>query len=1811
MNEKSRKFVASFISIFSMSTFRTTFTFLFVCLILAAGLPGCKSTQSADTEHPLVVAYTSGIISILSPVRIVLTDDAMKEKPQAGDPLNADVLKFSPSVAGKAYWVNENTIEFVADESFKPGQEYTVKFGISKITDVGDAAKNFTFILNTIIPTFYSQIDGLSLYNRTTPNLYYLTGSVTASDFIPVEKIKGLLTVKSDKIAPEVKWEHDFALNKHFFRIDSIKSLQNKYDINFVWNGKSIGYAYDDEESITVPAENEFGLIDIQVVHTPEQYVQCTFSEPIDEKQKLVNYFSLSNKVNLRFAVDLNIVKVYPVARETGTYELTIEKGLKTTTGKRLSESITREVVFERLKPAVKFVGKGVILPNSKGLHLTFQTVNYQSVDVEVYRIYENNILQFLQINKLDESDEIYRVGKRIFNTRINLSEKKAVNLTTWNTFSLDLAKMIEPEQGAIYRVTLTGYGKIGSEDDDDYYYYDYYEAQRARTRNVLATDIGLTAKTGDNKDIYVMASNLITTHPMLGVSLKAYNSVNQQVGEAVTDKDGLAVIKCSETPSVIVAQEGKQKSYLRLDYNSLSLSNFDVSGVTVQSGLKGYIYGERGVWRPGDTLFLAFMLEDKNKTLPANHPVNFELRDPNGQVANKQVKTSGQNGLYAFTVPTNSDALTGVWEAVIDVGGERFRKSLKIETVKPNRLKIDLKPDHTPVLSSEGFKGKMSVHWLHGAVARNLAVRVNARLSQTKTSFKDYPGFIFDDAYKSFGSEEMTLIEGKLDNNGEMSFQKDIDVSGSPGMLRMFVSTRVFEEGGDFSIDEYVTNYSPYASYVGIKAPKGDGYYNRLEINEEQTFDIATVDESGKPVSRRDMEVNIYKVGWSWWWYSMRGYANYSDSRFETPVYSGTVSTQNGKGQFRHTWNDNGYYVIRVTDPESGHTTATPLYVSYRYWYGGEGDDGGAATMLQLTASKPAYNVGENAVVTFPASKGAKVLVNIEAGATVKRTFWVDCESSEGSINFITTEDMVPNVFVSISLIQPHAQTENDAPIRLFGVVPLMVEDPQTRLHPVMDMPDILRPEEPFKVKVSEKNGQVMSYTLAVVDDGLLDLTRFKTPDPWSTFYAREALGIRTWDIYDFVIGAYGGKIEQLFAIGGDDEAASSESSSKAQRFKPVVKYLGPFTVEKGKSNEHNITLPPYIGSVRTMIVATNGRGFGSAEKTTPVRKPLMTLATMPRVIGPGEDVWLPVTVFTMEDNIKQVNVEIKASDIFKIEGTNKQNVSFDAQGDKTVYFKLNVKDYTGIGKITAMVSSGNEKAEHSIEIDVRNPNPTVYTFAESLVEPGKSWEGEYTLPGMQGTNKATLEASYIPPINLGRRLNYLINYPHGCIEQTTSAAFPQLFLDDVMDLNANSKKNIETNMKAALNRLRLFVTPQGGFGYWPGNHTPNSWGSSYAGHYMLEAESKGYALPAGLKQSWLRYQTDRAKNWRSNEGGDIEQAYRLYTLALAKQPDLSAMNRLMEYEHLSVQAKWRLAAAYALAGKPETAKSLTANVGTKTAPYQSNFNESFGTSARDQAMILETLTLLQDRTTAFGLVKIISDELNSNKWMGTQTTAYSLLAVSKYAAGEKGSREINVEYTDAGKTQSLKSKMPMVQADLNVEGKTGGDKVKLQNKSEVPLYVRITASGIPAPGNEKASAHELDIKVRFTGKDGADIDYARLPQGTDFKAIVTVTNPGNMGYYTNLILSEIFPSGWEIVNTRLNDGNASNNSSAYDYIDIRDDRVYTYFSLSPSAKKTFEVQLSAAYRGKFYLPAFSCEAMYDASIAANTEGKWVEVVE
>jgi alpha-2-macroglobulin len=1821
-----------------------------------------------------ISAFTSGTISVQSTIRVELAKEM--QAVEVNSEVDKKLFSFSPGISGKAYWIDNRTVEFRPEKPLKQDTRYIAKFYLSKLIQVPKKFKVFEFDFNSMKQAVAVEVEGYQPYVLTSLKWNNVTGTLRTADVADNAAVEKILTATQNDKKLNVSWTHLSESKTHQFKIDSVLRSEDSSKVVIEWNGSPIDADNKGKEEVKIPSVNDFYALEAKLQQEPNQHISIRFSDPIDPKQDLEGLITFDNNSStLTFEVDGMYIKAYPSSKQNGSVTVNVEKGIKNVAGSKLKNRQTFQVVFENIKPAVRLVGKGVILPDSKGLIFPFEAVNLKAVDLRIIKIFENNVTQFLQVNQLDGTNELKRAGRMILKKTIRLDSEKPISYNDWNLFSIDLADLIKQEPGAIYRVQISfkkAYstypcsGENSEEDkenmtsvqaanpdedeietaywdtpdryyNDEYYYgynYDYdwserddpcndsyyYASRVTLSRNVLASNMGIIAKGASDNTITVAVTSLITTKPMSGVEVEAYDYQRQKIGSAKTDNDGFCTIALPRKAFILIARDGSQRGYLKVDDGTaLSLSNFDVSGESIQKGLKGYIYGERGVWRPGDTVFLTFVLEDKLKKLPDNHPVILEVIDPQGKLHKRLVKTSGVNGFYQFNFNTLDSDPTGNWVTYIKVGGSVFSKNLKIETVKPNRLKINF-DFGTDVIKGSIQSATLNAKWLHGAPAKNLRANVAVTLSSTNTSFKGYDGYEFDDPTKKYTSEDQTILDDNLDENGNKEVNASISVGdNAPGMLRANFVTRVFEPGGEFSIDRNNVLYSPYDAYVGIKPPEDEFGY--LYTDTAQPFQVATVSPEGKPLSRRDLEFKIYKMEWRWWWDSDEDQlANYVNSTYTTPVFEKKVSTINGKAKvsFKLSYPDWGRFLVRVTDPESGHSTGKIVYFDWPGWRGraNRGDNMGA-TMLTFTTDKKTYKVGDKATITVPSSEGSRMLVSLETGSQVLKQWWVETEAKVTKTSFEVTEKMTPNIYVYVSLIQPHAQTLNDLPMRMYGIMPITVEDPATHLYPLINMVDVMEPEKTTTIKVSEKNNHSMTYTLAIVDEGLLDLTRFKTPDPWPSFYGREALGVKTWDLYDYVMGAFGGEIESLFAIGGDGEGEKKAGDGqKANRFKPIVKVLGPFTLKSG-TNKHDITLPQYVGSVRVMVVAGENGAFGSTEKTVPVRMPLMVLATMPRVVGPGEEVSLPVSVFAMEKRIKNVTVEVIPNEFFQLLDSKSQSISFKQPDESDLSFRMKVASREGVGKVKVIARCGNEKAEYNIEINVRNPNSKMVEYSEAILDIGKTSDIAFKVFGTQGTNKITLEVSSIPPIDLSRRLGYLLTYPYGCVEQTTSGAFPQLYLDKFVELNDAAKKRRENNINYAINRINSMMVSSGGIGYWPGAYYADEWGSNYAGHFLIEAEKLGFNLPSGFRSNWLKYQQKQARNWTLGKNVTYEydrysqeliQAYRLYTLALAGEAETGAMNRLKEISDLTVAAAWRLAAAYALINQTDVAKQIISRKRPelKTYPW---FNATFGSEERDWAMMLETLSLIKDRTTAFGYVKKLSEALSNMSWMSTQSTAYALLGISKFLDVEKTSNEIKFTYSAGGKAGvKVETHVPVAQIELDVRS---SGKVNISNTGKGLLYARIVSEGIPETGPQEKIEDNLQMTVEFLDTDGGKIDISQITQGTDFMAKVTIYNTYRNGSLTNMALRQVFPSGWEISNARMDrEGVNEESVSDFTYQDFRDDRVFTFFDMAYSASKTFVVRLNAAYTGKFYFPGTICEAMYEPSVKAFLPGEWVEVV-
>ena len=1669
-------------------------------------------------------------------------------------------------------------------------------------------------------------------------------------------------------------------LTRYQFCINQIPRDTEDYQLTITANGSPARIDQTQSEEVLIPAKDSFRFLSATRIDEPENGIEVVFSAPLSDTQDLKGLIEIPELSSSVFQIKENRVFIYFEANQLSKLTLNIHEGVKSSQGKTLGTSHSISFSEINLKPQVEMLTTAAILPDSKSLIIPFRAVNLYAVDLSVIRIFENNVLMFMQTNSLASANELRRSGRLVYKKTLWLGKDTSKDIHNWENYSIDLAGLIRQEPGAIYRVILSfrqeysaypcggvdnqdikfadnntpdGLMKVSgsalSEADEAvwdtpeaYYYYNggtmdwsvyrwkerdnpchpsyYMNSDRAAACNVFASNLGMIVKRNSLNKLWIAVSNILDTNPVGKAQVTVYNFQLQPIGKGETNGEGFVEISSKGTPFIVVAEAEKQKAYVRVvDGEEQSVSRFDVGGKEIQKGLKGFIYGERGVWRPGDTLHISFILEDREKRIPDKHPVALEIYNPKGQFYTKMISTQGMNGFYTFDVPTQAGDPTGLWNAYIKVGGTTFHKGLRIETIKPNRLKINLTLPKILQSTDKNVTVPLTSAWLTGATASKLKAKVEMSLSKVNTQFKNYGQYIFNDPATDFTTIKTDVFDGILNAEGKAGVTLKVPAAtNAPGMLNATFTTRVFEPGGDASIYTQSIPFSPFVSYVGINLNQPKGKY--IETDKDHVFDIVTVNSQGQPVNRSNLEYKIYRISWSWWWEnSDESFGTYINNSSITPVASGKLQTSGGKTtfKFRVDYPSWGRYLVYVKDKDSGHATGGTIYVDWPESRGRSNKtDPSGIKMLTFSLDKDSYEIGETATAIIPAAAGGRALVSIENGSSVLHREWIEV-TNEGDTKytFEITPEMTPNVYLHISLLQPHAQTINDLPIRMYGIAPVFVTNRQTVLQPQIQMPEVLRPETDFNVTVSEKSGKPMTYTLAIVDDGLLDLTNFKTPDPWNEFYSREALGIRTWDMYDNVLGASAGAYSSLFSVGGD--ATLKPADAKANRFKPVVKFIGPFYLEKGRQQTHTLKLPMYVGSVRAMVVAGQDGAYGNAEKTAFVRTPLMLLSTLPRVLSIQEEITVPVNVFAMEKQVKNVTVSLQASGGgVQIEGSHQQSLTFNRPGDQLVFFTLKTGNKTGKATIKLTASGGGQQTKETIEIEVRNPNPIVTLRSSEWIETGQNKELSYQLGSLSANNLIKLEVSRIPSVDISRRFDFLYNYQHHCTEQLTSKALPLLFIAQFKTIDTREAEKIKANVQEAIRQIYARQLPNGGFVYWPGNAVADEWISSYTGMFLTLAQEKGYAVHANVLNKWKRFQRAAAQNWRMPQEAnnwqqwqsELQQAFRLYTLALAGAPEYGAMNRMKEQPGLSIQAKWRLAAAYALTGKMKPAEELVYNAETTVIPY-SSMNQIYGSSDRDEAMILETLLLMNRERDALQQAKVVSKNLSQENWFSTQSTAFALMAMGRLA--EKLSGSLDFTWTWNGKQQpAVKSAKAVFEKEISTSPKSGTVAVKNQGKGalSVDLITRTQLLNDTLP----AISDNLRMDIRYASMDGKPMSVNDIRQGTDFTAIASISNTSGTTDYTNLALTHIIPSGWEVYNERMTvpeaepqetTDSSGNVSGQYTYQDIRDDRVLTYFNLRRGETKIFTIRLQATYAGNFILPAVQCEAMYDVNVQARSK--------
>ncbi len=1807
--------------------------------MLVLGLVSCKKTVAPihidESYGEYIYGHTTGIISASDAVYIQLAKSV--DGSLVGTKVADGIFTISPSIKGTAYWQDSKTISITPDVPWTYDETYTFTVDLQRIYEEAE--------ITEANPSFSLHIQPLRLKIRTNEPTYskesvILNGWIKSTENTEHTEIEKLLSVSQKGNSNlNITWQHHSDKN-HNFTIDGIDRKNDISQLKLKWKGNDLDGKFSGSRSFRILPKGVFSVVNTELSQEGSKSIKISFSDGLDSKQNLSGLISVKDhKGKCTFDIGTNTIDVYPPKSVNGKFTLIVDKSIKRYDGTTLKRGYEIDLSFDPTPPKVILSGKGVIVPSTEEVIFPFRAQNLKGVTVEVFKIYQDNVLQFLQHNKISSNYGLHPVGRIIHQQHVDLTTISTEdNSNGMVRYALDISKFTELDLGAIYQVRIAfsmadvhdypckeehrvasavlaqrdGYTTIMREsygqgyqwsDRNDPCKSSYYTNDRFVMRNIFSSNIGIITKMNAANEVLTTITDLRDVSPTQNATLEYYDYQQQLITTTSTDSKGIAKTILERKPAFLIVKSDGQYGYESLqDRDANSLSDFNVSGRKKSDGIDGYIYGERGVWRPGDTIFLDFVLEDKLHSLPSEHPVSIAVDD--ARVKNQYRKTATQHvgGIYHFSIPTLSSAVTGNWRATVKVGGKKFRKNLKVETVKPNRIKVAY--DKESLDMSEKSQITLTADWLHGVPASDLKAKVDMSLIPVKTVFDGYKSYHFDDPARKMKSYPFQIYDGLLDGSGKSSISIKKDKAWMPaGKLKARLEAKIFEKGGNFSIDSYTIPVDIYESYVGLQIPTNRWGSKYISQKSPKPIEIVLVDKDGKPLRNKSLNIGLYQARWNWWY--DRGHSGryqYNSSNHLGAIQKKTIKTDaQGKASYHPILSGYGNYMVRVCDEETGHCTGGMFYTG-NYYRGSTNQEG--PSQLIFKSDKTSYSTGEDINLEIPSTKDSKIFVSIENGSKVLQAFWIDGKKDITKLSIPTDAEMNSNIYIHAHLVQPHHNGENDLPMRMYGVIPVSVIDKSSQLTPEISMPDEIQPNNQYKITVSEKSGKPMFYTLAVVDEGLLSLTRYKTPDPWNQFYSKQALGVKTWDMYDYVLSGYGGTVDQYISIGGDAAFANMDNVDDVNRFVPVVRHLGPYRLSAGQTTSHRLTMPNYIGAVRVMAVARYDDKYGSTDKIVPVKKPLMVQTTLPRVLGPGESLSLPANIWAMEDNIRNVSISLETSDNISVVGSTTNTLAFSRKGDQLTHFDIKVGSETGAATFKTSASSGNESAYEEINIVIRNPNPYTSEVLAQTLQPGETWTTPYSSFGSPGTNEGILEVSNLPSVNFGRRLRYLIRYPYGCIEQTTSSVFSQLYLDDLTDLDVNQALKTENNIIAGIKRLGQFQKNSGGFTYWIGNRDISNWGTNYAGHFLLEAKDKGYAVPSQMLKDFVKYQTKASTTYSD---GALHQAYRLYTLARAGEPNVGAMNRLRNQDKLSQTATYFLAAAYALIGQKKAATDLIHKVSTEIEAYSETGN-TYGSHVRDMAIIAMAQHKIGNQADAISMITNISRFLGSNNWYSTHTTGFALSAMGQIYS-EYAKDDLKYTYSLTGNKEAVQTPKSMSQKTIDIVKYPQGE-ITVTNNSTTIQFAKVILSGKRPPLDiVKAAAKHIKLSLAYTDTDGKAIDPTVIRQGTDFFVTATVQNLGTRSYNIDeLALSQIFPSGWEIQNDRIS-GDQSN-PEGIDYQNIRDDRVYTFFDIYGKKTKVIKTRLTAAYAGRFYLSPTVVEAMYDNEIQANTEGKWIEVV-
>jgi len=1483
------------------------------------------------------------------------------------------------------------------------------------------------------------------------------------------------------------------------------------------------------------------------------------------------------------------------------SYLVTLRKGLRGRIGGTLKEEYDSNVAFGELEPAISFSNnKSVFLSGKGSRQVEVSITNIEKVKVLISKIYESNILAAHRYgyapadsrNSEDENEDYYEeptgdlaLGEVIFEKEIDTrSLPKNGNS---RIFKFDPEDRL-PEFKGIYHI------KIRS--TKNYWLSD--------SRFISLSDIGLIAREARDR-VIVIASSISTAAQLDGVQVAVYGSNNQVLGLGTTNNEGVADVALIRKqfagfrPAMIVAKTANDFNYLPFNTTRVNTSRFEVGGKRSNiTGLDAFIYAERDIYRPGERVNFSVILRDRFWKSPGELPVKMKFLLPNGKELKNFRKTLNEQGSIEGQAEIPPAAITGIYTLEVYTSNDVLlgSKNFNVEEFVPDRIKVNAVLDQR--ILYPGQTGHLSITALNffGPPAANRNFETEIQIKPLPFSPKKFERYNF-----SIQNPEVTfdkvVSEGKTDISGKANADYIVpDNFKNIGILQASFYATVFDETGRPVSRNATAEILTQQHFFGIAS---DGY-NYYALNQAVRFPVIAVDRSGNVLNGVVTNVKVIKHEYRTHLIRNGNFFRYESQQDDKLVSDQSITITGENYAYSYIPRTPGEYEIRISIPGASGFVSNSFY-SYGSWGSSRASfEVNTEGNIDIETDRTTYKPGENAKVLFKTPFSGRMLVTMETDKVLTTRF-VNVEERSASIDLPVLNDHLPNVYITATLFKPHETSEIPLTVA-HGYKSLRVEE-ASRHIPVQLIADKNSRSRTHK-RVVVKALPNSFITLAAVDNGVLQVTDFKTPDPYRYFYADRALEVIGYDLYPLLFP----EIRKTFSsTGGDggEDMAKRVNPMPAKRIQILSFWSG---IKKASDKGEAIfefDIPQFSGEVRLMAVAYRDQSFGAAEAAMTIADPIVLSSALPRFLSPKDSISVPVTITNTTGRPASVIATIRVSGALKTAGKLKQEFMIEANSEKRALFQVNALNEVNTGRITVEVQAFGEKFIEETEISVRPASPLQFTTGSGSIVSSNTQRLSIPIAGfMNGTTDYRLVVGRNPVLEIGEQMRYLVQYPYGCTEQTVSVAFPQLYYNDLAELMQHRYQagNANVNIQEAIRKIKMRQLYNGAVTMWDGEGSEDWWVTAYAAHFLLEARKAGFDVDKSLLETMLVYLNTKLRNretilyfYNRNQQKKIapkEVAYSLYVLALAGRPNISTMNFYKASPALlSLDSKYLLSVSYAVAGdKTRFREILPSSFTGEESVAQTG--GSLYSDIRDEAISLNALIDVDPGNPQVPVMaKHVAEKLKARRWYNTQESSFSFLALGKIARAANKST-ITGEIRVKGKLIA-KATDKVVKLDAR---QLGGNEIEIVTSGEGRLYYYWQAEGINAAGEYKEEDNYIKVRRKFFDRYGRMLTGYQMKQNELIVVQVSLEKLFS-GRVDNIVITDILPAGFEIENPRTKEIPGMEwikDASTPTALDVRDDRINFFVDLINN-RQTYYYAVRAVSPGVFRMGPVSADAMYN----------------